>query len=198
MSTHLTRALLFAIGLGLAVGQAARAQAPAGPAPSNGPIDITADQVEVVNSECRSTWTGSAEALQGDTRLRAHVIRTYSKRKGADANGQAACGATDRIEADDDVYYVTPTQSARGDHAVYTADAGIVVMTGNVIVIQGKDVVTGDRLTIKTATHEATMAAASPGPGKGRRVRAVFYPSQSSQRGPTMPSFGAPAPAAPP
>lgn len=156
---------------------------------SNGPIDITADEAEVANATCVTTWRGSAEALQGTSRLRAKVITAYLKPKGPPgANGQANCGATDRIVADGDVYYVTPTQVARGDHAVYSSEAGQIVMTGNVIVVQGLDVAHGDRLTIDVNTRVAHMDSAAKGLGTPGRVRGVFYPNQPG--GP-----GAPTPA---
>ena len=126
------------------------------PSTSNAPVDMSADEAEVVNSKCVTTWRGSAEALQGDSRIRADTITAYLKQGGPAApNGQTNCGGTDRIEADGNVYYVTPTQIARGDHAVYHADAGQIVMTGNVIVVQGKDVARGDRLTIEVASRAA-------------------------------------------
>jgi len=159
------------------------------PSRSNAPIDITADQADVVNSKCISTWRGSAEALQGKSRLRADEIVAYLKIKGQDSSGQASCGDTERIEAQGNVFYVTPTQVAGVDHAVYTADASQIVMTGDVIVVQGKDVARGDKLTINVNTHEARLDSAVQGRGKAGRVRGVFFPNQ-----PGAP--GSPAPAA--
>jgi len=157
---------------------------------SSGPIDITADEAEVVNSTCVTTWRGSAEALQGNSRLRAHTITAYLKPKGGapSASGQANCGATDRIVADGDVYYVTPTQVARGDHAVYSADSAQIVMTGNVIVVQGLDVAHGDRMTVDVNTRVVHMDSAAKGLGAPGRVRGVFYPNQ-----PGGPSVAAPS-----
>jgi lipopolysaccharide export system protein LptA len=141
---------------------------------SGAPIDITADQAEVVNSECLAIWRGAAEALQGQTRLRAHTISVYAVKKGLDKEGKPQCGGTQRIVADGDVYYVTPQQRARSDHAVYSQGADEIVMTGNVIVVQGKDVARGERLVIKISTKESRMES---GPaGSGGRVRGVFYP----------------------
>jgi lipopolysaccharide export system protein LptA len=176
-------AIVLAIGV-LAPWTPAKAQISAS---SNAPVDMSADEAEVVNSKCVTTWRGAAEALQGDSRIRADTITAYLKPKGGPGpNGQTSCGGTDRIEADGDVYYVTPTQIARGDHAVYEADAGQIVMTGNVIVVQGKDVARGERLTIDVATRVAHLDA----PVKGGRVRAVFYPDQ-----PGTPGAPPPAPA---
>ena len=157
---------------------------------SNGPIDITADNGTLVNSTCEATWSGAAEALQGNSRLRANVIKAFLKKKAPGAASQSApagpagganasdCGATQRIEADGNVFYVTPDQIAHGDHAVYNADADQIVMTGNVIVVQnGKNVVRGDKMTIHVATREVTIDSIAQGRGVPGRVRGVFYPN---------------------
>jgi len=174
---HRWRALaaaVFAIGAAVLAAPATAQLAPS----SNGPIDITADEAQVESAKCVSTWKGSAEALQGQSRLRADVIRATAKPKGVDANGQARCGPTDKIEAEGNVYYWTPTQIAHGQRAVYTADSDEIVFTGDVIVVQGKDVARGDRLVIHVSTHQAEMQSAAKGRGASGRVRGVFYPNQ--------------------
>jgi len=148
---------------------------------SKAPIDITANQAEVIASKCVAIWRGAAEALQGQARLRADTISIYSTPKGTGANGQPACGGTDRIVADGHVYYVTPQQNARGDHAVYSAAADQIVITGDVILVQGKDVGRGDKLTLDVATREARLESNATGAGQPGRVRAVYYPDTSGQ-----------------
>ncbi|HZZ36683.1 MAG TPA: LptA/OstA family protein [Caulobacteraceae bacterium] len=166
-------------------GGAALAQPQAGVVDSNAPIDITANEAEVIQSKCVAIWRGAAEALQGKTRLRANTITVYSRPKAAQANGQPACGGTDRIEADGQVYYVTPQQNARGDHAVYSQSADQIVITGDVVVVQGDNVARGDRLVIKVSTREAKMESNVKGAGRQGRVRGVFYPSQGDQNAAT-------------
>jgi lipopolysaccharide export system protein LptA len=148
---------------------------------SSAPIDITANQAEVINSKCLAIWRGAAEALQGDSRLRADTISVYAAPKGVGADGQQSCGGTQRVVADGHVYYVTPTQNARGDHAVYLANADEIVLTGDVIVVQGKDVARGDKLTIKTNTKQFIMESRATGEGKSGRVRGVVYPDKQNQ-----------------
>jgi len=164
--------------LALCAGAPARAQVDT---KSTAPIDITANEAEVVNSKCVAIWRGAAEALQDQTRLRADTISVYSHPKSAGAGGQTACGGTDRIEAEGHVFYVTPQQSARGDHAVYSAGADQIVITGHVIVVQGADVARGDKLTIHVSTREAKMESSVTGAGRTGRVRGVFYPETSTQ-----------------
>jgi len=145
---------------------------------SKAPLDMTADQLEVVNAQCLAIWRGSAEALQDNSRLRADVMKIYSRpqaspRPGASGGG---CGELDRIEASGAVYYATPTQRVRGDAAVYNAGADTITFTGDVVATQGKNVLRGQRLVIQVSTGAAQMETSVKGRNKPGRVRGVFYP----------------------
>ena len=147
---------------------------------SNAPVDITADEGEVVNSQCLSIWRGDAEALQATTRLRAHEIRVFAAaRPGSAPNAQGRCGATQRLEAEGEVYYVTPAQTVRGDRAIYVAANDTITITGGVIVTQGKSVARGDRMTVQVKTGQVQLESTAKGRGKPNRVRGVFYPDQA-------------------
>ncbi len=156
---------------------------------SKGPIDITADQAEVVQSKCMAIWRGAAEAIQDASRIRADSITVYSKTKPAHGpNDPAACGSgAERIVAHGNVYYVTPDRNARGDHAVYTAADDQIVMTGSVIVVQGDNVARGDKLIIDVASHQARMVSDVTGAGKAGRVRGVYFPDQPAPASATAP-----------
>jgi lipopolysaccharide export system protein LptA len=152
---------------------------------SDAPVDITADELEVINGQCASIWKGSAEALQDTSRLRADVLRAYfvpkpPKAGAAPANGaggSSACGDLLRMEAQGSVYYVTPTQKVRANAATYVAADETITMTGDVVAVQGQNVLRGDRMVFNTTTGQGTMQ----GGGKGgkTRPRGVFYPSKS-------------------
>src|SRR5690606_8671541 len=133
---------------------------------SSAPIDITADEAEVINSQCLAIWRGDAEALQARTRLRAEVIRVYSSKQGD------GCGATERLEAEGGVYYVTEERAVRARTASYSAATEVITLTGGVIVVQGRNVAHGERLTVNVQTGHAEMTS-----GGASRVRGVFYPS---------------------
>ena len=109
---------------------------------------------------------GRAEVVQGQNRLRADVI-----------SGSGVNSEIDRIEASGNVYFVTPEQTIRGDRAVFTLSDNEVVVTGDVIVTQGQNVMTGGRLTYNTATQAVTMAGGAG--SNGGRIRGVFYPERS-------------------
>ncbi len=140
------------------------------------PTDITADYSEVIQSQCLSTWSGAVEALQGRTRIRADKIVVRSSQAGD------RCGDMDRLEAEGQVYFVTPERTVRADSAIYVFSAETVTLTGNVIVVQGKSVVRGDRLVINTKTGQAQMSSRTTGRNKTGRVRGVFYPDQGTTR----------------
>lgn len=109
---------------------------------------------------------GRAEVIQGQNRLRADVI-----------SGSGVDSGVERIEASGNVYFVTPDQTIRGDRAVYTPADNLVVVTGDVIVTQGQNVMTGGRLTYNTETQAVTMAGGAT--SNGGRIRGVFYPERS-------------------
>ena len=133
---------------------------------SDQPIAFGADSGEQTAE--RITLRGRAEVTQGQNRIRADAITLYRK----------ASGDPDRVEATGKVYFVTPTQSMRGDRAVYAMGTGEVVVTGDVVLTQGQNVLTGGRLTYNVNTDAATMAGAPRG-AAGNRIQGVFYPSSN-------------------
>jgi lipopolysaccharide export system protein LptA len=182
--------LALALAAGPLLATAARAQQ-LGPH-SDGPIDITADELEVQNKACISIWRGKAEALQGTARVRADVMKAFMQAKPgkAGAVGAGACGDLIRIEADGSVYYVTEKdQRARGDHGVYEAASDTVTLTGDVVAVQGQNVLRGTRMVFNTQTGEGHLTGAAAGKNAGERPRGVFYPSKKKdQTGQPQPS----------
>jgi lipopolysaccharide export system protein LptA len=168
------------------VGGGALAQTSAGGNNSSAPVDISADEQEVINSQCKTIFRGAVEVLQDKARMRAATMTVYNRRKvagkaAATPGGNADCGDVDRVEADGNVFYVTPEQTVRGDHAVYDYATDTVVVTGDVVAVQGQDVARGDRMTIKTKTNDVKMESNATGRGK-TRVRAVLYPSDKDKK----------------
>lgn len=153
---------------------------------SSAPVDISADEQEVINSQCRQVFRGNVEMLQDKSRMRAAVVNVYSKRKPGAQSGQAGCGEVDRAEADGDVFLVNQDQTVRGDHAVFTYATDTIVITGNVIVVRGQDVARGDRMTINTKTNDVKLESNAKGRSKAGRVRAVIYPDDAKKPQPAV------------
>lgn len=148
---------------------------------SNAPVDVTSDELVVDNTKCVATWRGSVEALQETSRLRADVLRAYQT-VGAQKPGSnnRSCGDTERMEAEGSVYYVTPEQRVRGDAATYTASNETIVMTGDVVAVQGQNVLRGTRMVINTQTGDGQMQGGAKGRNAPNRVRGVFYPKKEN------------------
>ncbi len=147
---------------------------------SDAPVDITADELEVVNTDCTATWRGNAEALQDTSRLRAQVLRLINQRGAAKpgSGASSSCGEMERMEAEGQVFYVTPQQRVRADNAVYVAATEMLTMTGDVVAVQGQNVIRGARMVINTRTGQGQMVGAATGRNAQGRVRGVIYPNQ--------------------
>ena len=172
--------LVIATGLAavLFAGASAACAQGLGPNSGKGPVDIAGDELEVQNKQCVSIWRGKAEALQGQARLRADVIRAiFATKPGSGGSGTGACGDLLRMEAEGSVYYVTSKdQRVRGDNGVYDAQSDTVTLTGDVVAVQGQNVLRGTRMVFNTQTGEGHMVG-----GGGARPRGVFYPSKKDK-----------------
>jgi lipopolysaccharide export system protein LptA len=156
---------------------------------SSTPVDVSADNQETINSKCITIFTGNVEILQNRSRLRAQKVTVYSAKKpGTTADGANSCGAAQRMEAEGGVYMVSDQQTARGDRAVYTFDNNIAIVTGDVVLVKGKDVARGDKLTVNTKTNDAKLESNASARNSQRRVRAVFYQDDKKNDAPAAPA----------
>lgn len=183
-----------AVASAFAQAPAPQAAAGGGVFGSNGPIDMTSESQERIDPQ-HLRWVGKVEVLQGQARLRSPQIDLFYPPRGQAAPGDHAAttngafGKIERAEAEGPVYYVTPTQTAKGDHGTYLAVDDSITLTGHVVLTQGQSVSTGDKVVLHQKTGQAILTAA-PNGVNGGRVRGVFYPSQPA-------AAGAPAAAAP-
>ena len=198
-------AIAVSVGAALCAGAHAQAQSAAPPAAagqpggqnalfsSNGPIDVSSDAQERAGAD-HLIFRGNVEVIQGQARLRSPQIDLFYAPRGQGAGDHAATsggslGAIQRAEALGPVYYITPTQSAKGDHGQYLAADDRITMTGNVVLTQGQNVSTGDKLVIHQKTSQAVLSSEKA----AGRVRGVFYNEDKNK--PAAGSPPAPAPA---
>lgn len=145
-----------------ALSAAAHAQA----IPGQGPLEISAEDFEGLDAEGRIVYIGDANAVRGDTRLRADRIEAYLERREG-----GGFGNIERVVAIGEVYYVTPNEVARGDRGVYNLASERIELTGSVVLTQGCNVSTGETLVVDLAAGSARL---SGGDGEGR-VRSLFF-----------------------
>lgn len=76
-------------------------------------------------------------------------------------------GPIERVEAAGNVTLVNGTDAAEAQQAVYTLADGVVVMTGDVVVTQGQNAISGQRLTLDLDTGQGVVEG---------RVRMILQP----------------------
>lgn len=134
------------------------------------PVEVTSDSLSVDQTAGTATFTGNVVVIQGTMRMTApRAVVTYLR----DAEGKAI-SQIDRINAYDGVVLTTPTEAAEGAEAVYHPETGEVVMTTDVLLTQGPNSITGQKLTVDLDTGTGLMS--------GGRVRSVFQ-SQPKEGG---------------
>ena len=176
MKSALLPALVPAL-LALAAAAPAAAQVGALGAPGDGPLDISANDLEVFDQENRVVYSGDVNAIRGTARLRADRIEVFFL-----PGGGTGFGAVQRMRATGDVFYVTATEIARADEGIYEIADERIVLTGDVVLTQGCNVSTGQRLTANLATGVSELAGATGQAGE-TRVRSVFFPDGEEEEG---------------
>jgi lipopolysaccharide export system protein LptA len=176
MKRALTLIIALAVSVAALTGvaDAATASKPiAGNHDNNAPINISSDNFQADLNGKSGTWTGNVLMVQGDTKMRSNQVRVST------VNGKA-----DKVYADGNVVVDSPTSgTATGDKGVYSVGPRVVVMTGNVVLKKGKDVMRGAQLTVNMVTGQAVLGG---GGGRtqgssGGRVQGVFTPSSQTQ-----------------
>jgi lipopolysaccharide export system protein LptA len=137
-----------------------------------GPVQVGADSQRIEQQANTMYLDGRVEILQDKARLRTDRATITYAEAGGDIN---------RIEATGNIFYVTVDAQGqqtimKGDNAVYTKADDTMVVTGNVILQQGQNISTGNRLVSQVSKGITTFTADPGGQTKGR-VRSVLYPN---------------------
>jgi len=143
---------------------------------NGGPVSYSADNLEYFDSERRLVLTGDVDIVQNDARLRADRITLFFSQSTGGAQSQGlASGDIERMIAEGEVYYVRPSQSARGNRAVYEVNNDSVTFTGNVVVASDENVIRGETLVLQIGARRTTIR-----PDASGRVRGVFVPRRGA------------------
>ena len=134
---------------------------------SKAPIDLAADRAEAQDRADRAIFAGNVVVKQGELTLRtARLTLAYANTNGIDIN---------RIDASGGVTVTSPSETARGDFAVYDLNEGLITMVGNVRLERGGSFLSGGRLTIDLDTGRAVMDGGLRGVNQaGGRVTGRF------------------------
>lgn len=198
--------LSLACGTLLLCGRAMAQIAPSG-AGNNGTA-ITSDQAERYDDKHMTVFSGSVEALQNGARLVSDKLTVFTYAPGEDPNAQPAgggkssvggkaaapaqdetsTGSIKQMIAEGHAFYVTQNETARSERMVYDAAPDTITLTGGVVVVQGKNVLRGDKMVIDRKTGHTTAVSDATGRSNPNRVRAVIY--NDNQNGPGQGSQG--------
>lgn len=111
------------------------------------PVEVTADRLSVDQADGTAVFSGNVVISQGEMRLGAAEVRiTYA------AGSEGASGRIERLEATGGVTLVGGTEAAEAREAVYTIASGTIVMTGDVLVTQGRSALSSQKLTVNLQT----------------------------------------------
>lgn len=125
------------------------------------PVEVSADQLAVNQADGTAVFTGNVLVGQGEMRLSAGRVKVEYT---ADGSGIS------RLFASEGVTLTNATDAAEAREAVYTIDSGNVVMTGDVLLTQGSNALSGQKLVINLKAGTGVMEG---------RVQTVFTPGKA-------------------
>lgn len=155
---------------------------------TNQPIEIGADNLEVLQDQQIAIFKGNVDAVQGTMRLRADMLKVYYRQNKPDAAptrpggpkpaaqpaSADATGSISRIDATGKVFISSPEETAQGDSGVYDVDKLIMTLDGNVVITRDTNVLRGDHAVTNMETGRSEMQCK---PGTNCRVRGIFQPN---------------------
>jgi lipopolysaccharide export system protein LptA len=151
------------------------------------PIAIEADRLDYFEKEGKAVYDGHVVVVQGDTKLTCSKLTILMDKTGspaaqpapakpepAKAEGAAPGGdASSRLKHMDcsgPVTVASKTQTATADNGSYDKGRSNVVLSGHVVLTDGRNVTKGERLVYDLNTGQAAVQ------GGGQRVQGLFLP----------------------
>lgn len=124
------------------------------------PVEITADELTVDQSTGSAVFVGNVVAGQGEMRLSASRVEVQY----GTVNGQTT-GDIDKLIASGGVTLVNGGEAAEAKEAIYSVSSAEIVMSGDVILTQGPNALSGEKLTVDLNTGKGQMSG---------RVKTIF------------------------
>ena len=126
----------------------------------NEPVEITADELSVDQTNGSAIFAGNVVAGQGQLRLSAGEVRVqYAVENGANT------GRIDKLFATGGVTLVNGAEAAEAREAVYSVAASQIEMTGDVVLTQGVNALSGEKLIVDLSAGTGRMVG---------RVKTIF------------------------
>ncbi|MCC5988692.1 MAG: LptA/OstA family protein [Pararhodobacter sp.] len=115
-------------------------------------LEVTADTLEVDQESGLTIFSGNVLAVQGALRLGAERMQ-IEYRAGADGESRRI----QRLVASGSVTLVTANEAVEAQEAIYLLGAQTLEMQGDVVFVQGENVLSGDRFTADLSAGTGRM-----------------------------------------
>ena len=139
---------------------------------SDKPIKIEFDRLEVEDKKGSAIFTGNVEVEQGSTTLRARRMKaTYAKNSGGPS------GKIRFIEATGKIAVRSGNQKVTADRGDFNMVKQTVKLSGNVVITQGSNVVSGCILEVDLKTSSAILK-----PCKGQKRAVMVFDTKSGSQ----------------
>ena len=168
------------------------------------PIQIEAAELEMRDKKNEATFSGNVKVVQGDTTMTSKTLVVFydsapapaapaaaGKVKAAKAApmqaatpGPSGSSSIKRLEASGNVVVIQKDQVVTGDNAIFDTKTNLITMLGGIVLTQGKNVLRGDRLLVDMTTGVSRVESDSG------RVQGLFQ--SSSPGGPLIPGAAPP------
>lgn len=122
-------------------------------------LEVTADELEVDQASGATIFSGNVLVVQGDLRMTAGGLRLEYT---ATEDGRQR---VDRLLASDGVTLVTADEAIEARNATYDLARSTLDMSGDVLFVQGPNILSGERFSADLATGSGRMSG---------RVRSVI------------------------
>lgn len=126
---------------------------------TDAPLDVDAKSIDVLDAKGQAVFSGDVRVTQGDMKLTADAVTVHYSRakKGGDP-------VIDRLDAQNNVKLVTPSETATGRYGIYDVTRKTVTLVGAVTLAHGDSVLHGQRLAIDLDSGRSRLDGASTGP----------------------------------
>jgi len=130
------------------------------------PVEVTSDRLDLDQGTGTAVFSGTVRVGQGELRLAADRVQVFY-----DPKAQGNTGPIQRLIATGNVTLANGSEAAEASQATYEVASGRVDMQGDVLLTQGSNALSGDRLAIDLSANTARMEG---------RVRTLFVPRSGS------------------
>lgn len=115
---------------------------------SDQPVQVEADTLSVNQKDGTAVFSGNVAISQGEMLLSAAKVEVTYEEDGEGVQTLLATGGVTLVNGPD---------AAEAQQADYNVSSSIVVLTGNVLMTQGQNVISGEKVTINLDTGTAQV-----------------------------------------